>query len=72
MYHREHGVAHFRARYGGQKISVEVQSGRVQGSFPPRALRDVRAWAGIHVPDLLAYWERAQQGKPLEKIPPLE
>lgn len=72
MYHREHGVPHFHATYGGKQISVEVQSGRVHGSFPPRALRHVREWASMQRAELLANWQLAQQRKPIERIAPLE
>ena len=38
MFYREHGVAHFHAVYGEHEISVEVETGRIHGDFPPRAL----------------------------------
>jgi hypothetical protein len=72
MYHREHGAPHFHARYGGHRISIEVQSGTVHGSFPPRALRLVHEWAEMHRADLLSNWELARRQKPLVAIPPLE
>jgi hypothetical protein len=39
MFYREHGVAHFHAVYGEHEILVEVETGRVHGYFPPRALK---------------------------------
>jgi hypothetical protein len=38
MFYREHGVAHFHAVYGDHEISVEVETGKIHGQFPPRAL----------------------------------
>ena len=38
MFYSEHGVPHFHAVYGEHRISVEVESGVVRGSSPPRAL----------------------------------
>ena len=35
MFYREHGVAHFHAVYGSHEISVEVETGRIHGEFPP-------------------------------------
>jgi hypothetical protein len=72
MYFREHGVAHFHAVYGVHQISVEVQSRTVRGTFPPRLLRHVVVWAALHEVELLANWELARQGKPLNRIMPLE
>lgn len=72
MYFVEHGIPHFHAAYGEYEVSVEVQSGTVRGSFPPRALQHVLEWAGLHKRELAANWERARRGDPLESIPPLE
>jgi hypothetical protein len=72
MFYREHGVAHFHAVYGEHEISVEVESGAVHGSFPPRALRHVLEWAALHKAQLLANWGLAREGKPLNRIAPLE
>jgi hypothetical protein len=72
MFYKEHGVAHFHAVYGEHEISVEVESGAVHGSFPPRALRHVLEWAALHEAELLTNWELAREGKPLNRIAPLE
>jgi hypothetical protein len=72
MFYSEHGVAHFHAVYGDHEISVEVESGATHGSFPPRALRLVLDWAALHKAELLENWDLARQGKPLNRIPPLE
>lgn len=71
MYHEEHGVAHFHARYGGYKISVEVQTGAVHGTFPPRALRLVREWHALHRDELLDDWVRVRRHEPVVPIAPL-
>jgi Domain of unknown function (DUF4160) len=72
MYHREHGVAHFHAQYGEHWISVEIESGEVHGRFPTRALRHVTEWAELHREELLANWKLARDGKPVNRIAPLE
>lgn len=72
MFYAEHGPAHFHAIYGEYKIAVEVESGTVHGSFPPRALRHVLQWAALHKEELLANWDLARDGKPLNRIAPLE
>ncbi len=72
MFYREHGVAHVHAVYGEHEISVEIETGRVHGHFPPRALTLVLEWVRLHTPELLQNWERARRGLPLERIAPLE
>jgi hypothetical protein len=72
MFYKEHGVPHFHAVYGEHKVSIEVESGRVHGRFPPRALQLVMEWASMHREELLANWERARRGETLERIEPLE
>ena len=54
MFYNEHGVAHFHAVYGAQKVSVEIETKRVHGRFPPRALQLVMEWADMHREELLA------------------
>lgn len=44
MFHREHEPAHFRAYYGEFMIIVEIDTGRVQGEFPSRALTHALEW----------------------------
>ena len=72
MFHNEHGVAHFHAVYGEHEISVEVETGRVHGEFPTRALRVVLEWSDLHKQELIENWQLAREGQPLKKIAPLE
>lgn len=72
MYHREHGVPHFHAVYAEHRISVEVESGLVHGTFPKRAVRHVLEWSTLHTRELLANWELARYGKAVQHIAPLE
>lgn len=72
MYYQEHGVPHFHAVYGEHEISVEVQSGTVHGKLPPKALRHVLEWTDLHKDERFANWALARQGKPLNRIAPLE
>ncbi len=72
MYYREHAPAHFHARYGDSAITVEIETGRVDGSFPPRALRHVLEWRLIHRDELADDWALAVAGEPLRAIAPLE
>jgi hypothetical protein len=72
MFYREHGPPHFHAVYGDFKITVEIESGLVNGKFPGRALQLVQEWRALHKQELLEDWRLAEQRQPLKKITPLE
>jgi hypothetical protein len=72
MFYADHQPAHFHARYGEAEVLVEIDSGRVHGAFPPRALRLVLEWRGLHLDELQEDWQRCQAQEPLNPIAPLE
>jgi hypothetical protein len=72
IFYSEHGVPHFHAVYGQHEISVEVESGKIHGQFPPRALRLVLEGANLHKEELSENWQLARQGQALRRIAPLE
>ncbi|HEY6290521.1 MAG TPA: DUF4160 domain-containing protein [Terriglobia bacterium] len=53
-------------------MSVEVESGKIHGQFPARALRLVLEWANLHKEELIENWQLARQGQPHRRIDPLE
>ena len=72
IYAREHGVPHFHARHDEREAVVEIATGRVLvGGLPPRMLRLVQQWAGLHRDELLEAWNRAAAGEPPGTIEPL-
>jgi hypothetical protein len=72
MYRPDHPPAHFHARYGEHEAKIDLSTlGVLAGSLPPRALRLVREWAGLHDNELQENWERAQRLQPLVEIAPL-
>lgn len=72
MYYREHAPPHFHAEYGEFHITVEIDTGVVNGKFPRRALSAVIEWYLLHKNELMQNWELALKKKPLDKIAPLE
>jgi hypothetical protein len=72
MFYREHTPPHFHAKYGNYDITVEIETGVVNGSFPPRALGHVLEWHRIHKDGLREDWELAKARQSLKSIPPLE
>jgi hypothetical protein len=66
------GVPHIHAVYGESEISVDVETGTIHGTFPPRALKLVLEWMSLHTAELSENWQLAKQGQPLKRIAPLE
>ena len=72
MLYNDHSPAHFHAKYGEFKITVEIESGIVEGKFPRRALSAVLEWMQLYKSELLIDWELAKFHSRLQNIPPLE
>lgn len=72
MLYDDHRPPHFHAEYGEYRISVEIETGVVEGRFPRRALKAVMEWHELHRDELLLDWHLAERHEPLKEIPPLE
>ncbi|MBQ3740300.1 MAG: DUF4160 domain-containing protein [Bacteroidales bacterium] len=72
MNFRDHNPPHFHAWYREYKVSVNISDGMVKGEMPSRALQMIKEWLALHRDELTANWEKAGQGKPLDKISPLK
>jgi hypothetical protein len=72
MFYKDHAPPHFHAIYSEYEITVEIESGVINGRFPRRALRLVLEWLELHKDELLVNWQLVEEKKPLKKIAPLE
>jgi len=72
MNFNEHNPPHFHAKYGDYQISIEIESGIVQGKFPKRALNLVFEWYEMHKVELLENWNTLIETGDFKKISPLE
>ena len=72
MLWREHMPPHFHARYGDEEITVEIETGNVNGNISKRALGLIQEWRNLHKEELMNEWEMTEQKKPLFPIKPLE
>ena len=72
MYYRDHAPPHFHAVYGDFEVTVDIETGRVHGLLPRRALAAVQEWRQLHEAELLVAWQRARTREPLPRIGPLE
>ena len=68
----QHHKAHFHAYYQDQVGIYSLDTLElIGGSLPRRQQRLVEAWAELHQQELLADWQRLQQGKRPLPIRPL-
>jgi len=72
MFYQDHQPPHFHARYGADEVLVEIDSGRVEGHMPRRALQMVLEWRTLHMAALQANWQCCLRHEALQPIPPLE
>jgi len=68
----DYAPPHFRDAYGEYRIIVQVDTGKIEGLFPRRALLAVMAWYIQHRDELTENWLRSQKHEPLERIELLE
>lgn len=72
FYYADHNPPHFHAVYGGQQVEIDIRTGDVlAGALPKRASRLVAEWRERYREELLANWDTARSGRPLNPIPPL-
>lgn len=72
MYWQDHAPPHFHAKYGEYKITIDIQTGVIEGKFPKRALKHVLEWYELHQEELLKDWELCQKSENPKTIEPLE
>lgn len=72
MYYNDHAPPHFHAWYGQYEITVQIETGLIEGRFPKGPLRHVLEWYEPHRTELLDNWDRARERQPLQPVPPLE
>jgi hypothetical protein len=72
MYYNDHAPPHFHAIHGDNEALISIASREpIGGALPRRALRLVQEWVDLHQRELLANWEQARRGLPLDNIEPL-
>ena len=72
MYFPEHNPPHFHVRYNEYRASIDIQTGKVTGEMPRRALKLVYDWLDLHKEELLENWYKLEKGASPSKIQPLD
>ena len=71
MNYNDHLPPHFHARYQDQEVTVEIETGLVQGRMSRRELRMILEWSELYQRELMINWERARARQSLQSVPPL-
>lgn len=72
MYWNDHLPPHFHAKYGEYEITVNIETGVIEGKFPRRALKLLLEWYEIHKDALGENWELCRNKEMPKQIEPLE
>lgn len=72
MYWDDHLPPHFHAKYGEYEITVNIETGVIEGKFPKRALKLVLEWYENHKDELTENWDLCRNRKTPKPISPLE
>lgn len=72
MYWRDHAPPHFHAKYQGDEVTVNIETGEITGNMSRRALALIEEWRLQHEAELADNWNRAVGKLTLNAIAPLE
>ena len=72
MYLPDPNPPHFHVRYNEYRATIDIQTGEVTGQMPRRALHLVFEWLDQHKDELMANWQRMENGETLATITPLD
>jgi len=71
MYRYDHAPPHIHFTYGEFEGIIYISSGVIEGRAPAKVVKRVLKWWELHKEELMALWEKAQQGEELYRISPL-
>ena len=73
LYYDDHEPPHLHAEYQGNKAVIDFEGNVLHGGLGSRtAMRLVRQWIDLHVPELEQGWRLARAGRAISKIDPLD
>jgi hypothetical protein len=72
MFWTDHAPPHFHAIYGGQRVSVNIETGEIDGKMTKRAINLINEWRLLHIEELRNDWKLAASRLTLNDIQPLE
>lgn len=72
MFHNEHNPPHFHAEYQGQRGVFSVNGTVIKGNITSKTAKKlIQEWAMLHQDEIMQNWRKAEQGKQIDRIEPL-
>ncbi len=72
MFHNEHNPPHFHAEYQGQKGMFSIDGTIIKGNITSKTAKKlIQEWALLHQDEIMQNWQKAEQGKQIDRIEPL-
>jgi len=73
MYFGDHAPPHFHAEYQGQTATFNLRGDLLSGNISSKSARRlIRDWTVRHRFELMVNWRNIEQGRPLNRIAPLD
>ena len=73
MFHNEHNPPHFHAEYQGQRALFSFDGKMIKGTIKSKTAKKlIKKWARAHSEELTTNWDKATQGKQIDRIEPLD
>lgn len=73
MFHNEHNPPHFHAEYQGQRAIFNFNGEISKGTITSKTAKKlIKKWAKLHKKELNENWNKAVQGKQIDRIKPLD
>jgi hypothetical protein len=67
----QHNKPHIHVSYGEHTASFGIDGELLSGTLPVKQFKLLQAWLVLHEEELYITWNKAVQGQPFEKLPPL-
>lgn len=72
MFHNEHNPPHFHAEYQGQRGVFNIDGAIIKGNITSKTAKKlIQEWALLHQDEIMLNWQKAEQGKQIDRIEPL-
>ena len=68
----KHNKPHVHIFYGEYEASIAIDGEMLAGNLPQKQYKMVVGWLALHEEEVYFAWNNAVQGKPFEKIKPLQ
>ena len=73
MFYNEHNPPHFHGEYQGQRAMFDFNGNMINGYIHSKTAKKlIKEWALLHRTELIENWYKMENGKPYDKIAPLD